>query len=189
MILRRIASISVVLILLAASAFGDEVHERRATAGLKLFRALLAADIKLPAKTVGPNQILIVFLYVNDRRHAENLANRFIHDAKERDSIRGLSIVTEISNDPMLAAYGDRVPAGVFIAESPSRAALASIIGVGIQRHLIVYSPFEGHVESGVLGGLSVEAQVRPFLNRQTLEASQIALKPFFLNVAKVFRQ
>ena len=189
MIRRRITSIVLVLSLVSASAFADEVHERRATAGLKLFRALLAADIKLPAKTVGPNQILIVFLYVNDRRHATNLANRFIQDAKERDNIRGLSIITEITNDPTLAAYGERVPAGVFIAESPSRAALSSIIGVGIQRHLIVYSPFEGHVESGVLGGLSVEAQVRPFLNRQTLEASQIALKPFFLNVAKVFRQ
>ena len=38
---------------------------------------------------------------------------------------------------------------------------------------MIVYSPFEGHVESGVLGGLSVEAQVRPYVNRATLEASQ----------------
>jgi len=189
MIFRRVVSAIVMLSAMCSAAFGDEVHERRATAGLKLFRALLAADIKLPAKTVGPNQILIVFLYVNDRRQASSLASRFIKDAKERDSIRGLSIVTEITNDPTLAGYAERVPAGVFIAESPSRAALSSIIGVGIQRHVIVYSPFEGHVESGVLGGLSVEAQVRPFLNRQTLEASQIALKPFFLNVAKVFRQ
>ena len=188
MIARRLASAILLLSLLSAGAFGDEVHERRATAGLRLFRALLAADIKLPAKTIGPNQILILFIYVNDRRHATDQATRFIDDAKEHDSIRGLSIVTEITNDPTLAAYADRIPAGVFITESPSRAALSSIIGAGIQRHVIVYSPFEGHVESGVLGGLSVEAQVRPFLNEQTLEASQIALKPFFLNVAKVFR-
>lgn len=188
MIVGRVTSVILVLSLMTAGAFADEVHARRATAGLRLFRALLAADIRLPAKTIAPNQILIVFLYVNDRRNASSLAARFIQDAKERDSIRGLSIVTEITNDPTLAAYGERVPAGVFITESPSRAALSSIIAAGIQRRLIVYSPFEGHVESGVLGGLSVEAQVRPFLNRQTLEASQIVLKPFFLNVAKVFR-
>ena len=71
--------------------------------------------------------------------------------------------------------------------ECPVNRALTSIIKYGIGHHVIVYSPFEGHVELGVLGGLSVEAQVRPFLNRATLEASQISLKPFFLSVAKVF--
>ena len=53
---------------------------------------------------------------------------------------------------------------------------------------MIVYSPFEGHVEKGVLGGLSVEAQVRPYVNRATVEASQITLKPFFMEVAKVYQ-
>jgi hypothetical protein len=185
--IRRALSALLVFGLLANGALADEVHERRATAGLRLFRALLAADVRLQTKTVSPNQILIVFVYVADKRHAAELAERFIAEAKERDTIRGLSIVTELTNDPTLASYGDRVPAGVFLTESPSRTALAALIGAGIQRHVIVYSPFEGHVESGVLGGLSVEAQVRPFLNQQTLEASQIALKPFFLNVAKVY--
>lgn len=188
MLVRRTAAIALVLSLLCGAAFGDEVHERRVGSGLRLFRALLAADIKLPAKTIGPGQILIVFFYVNDRRQALELAARFVREAKERDSIRGLSIVTEVTNDPTLASFAGRMPAGVFIAEAPSRAGLMAIIAVGIRNHLIVYSPFEGHVESGVLAGLSVEAQVRPFLNRQTLEASQIALKPFFLNVARVFR-
>jgi hypothetical protein len=86
-----------------------------------------------------------------------------------------------------MAGLGTRAPAGIFIAQAPPRAALSSLIKYGIGHHVIVYSPFEGHVELGVLGGLSVEAQVRPFLNRATLESSQISLKPFFLSVAKVF--
>ncbi|HEX8154652.1 MAG TPA: hypothetical protein VF698_16080, partial [Thermoanaerobaculia bacterium] len=62
-----------------------------------------------------------------------------------------------------------------------------SLVKYGIDRRLIVYSPFEGHVESGVTGGLSVEAQVRPFVNSTTLAASHIALKDFFLKVTKVY--
>jgi hypothetical protein len=38
------------------------------------------------------------------------------------------------------------------------------------------------------LGGLSIEAQVRPYLNRATLESSHITLKSFFLQVAKVYQ-
>jgi len=175
-------------VLLSALTFADEVADRRANAGLRLFRALLAADIELTKKTVAPDQILIVFLYVDDKRRATDFATRFIAEAKERDKLRGMTIATEVTNDPNFAAYGARIPAGVFIAEAPGRQALTSVIKYGIQRHVIVYSPYEGHVESGVLGGLSVEAQVRPYVNRETLEASQISLKSFFLGVAKVYQ-
>ncbi len=65
---------------------------------------------------------------------------------------------------------------------------MQSLVRFGIDRHVIVYSPFEGDVESGILGGLSIEAQVRPYLNRATLESSHIMLKEFFLKVAKVYQ-
>jgi hypothetical protein len=188
MIRVRLTAVVILACLLASSLFADEVHERRATAGLRLFRALLAADMNLPAKIIAPNEVLVVFLYVKDRRRAETLARRFVDEAKDGNKLRGLTVVTEVSNDPSLESHAARSPAGVFIAEAPSRGALGTLIQAGIQRHVIVYSPFEGHVESGVLGGVSVEAQVRPFLNRATLQASQITLKPFFLDVAKVFQ-
>ena len=163
---------------------GDEVNDRRAATGIRLFRALLAADLDLPKKTVATNQLLIVFFYVDDKARAADLAQRFITE----DKIRGLSIATEVTNDPTFAAYDKRVPAGIFIADAPAKQSLTSIIHWGIAHRVIVYSPFEGHVEKGVLGGLSVEAQVRPYVNRATIEASQISLKPFFMEVAKVFQ-
>ena len=39
-----------------------------------------------------------------------------------------------------------------------------------------------------ILGGLSVEAQVRPYVNLSTLSASNISLKPLFFKVTKVYR-
>ena len=165
-------------------ALADEVQDRRAQAGVRLFRSLLAADLDLPKKTTGAS-LLIVFYYVNDKQRAADLARQFEGAAEK---IRGLDVIAEVTNDATFAAYAARVPAAVFLAQPPSRATLQSIIQYGIHNHLIVYSPFEGHVELGVLGGLSVEAQVRPFVNQSTLEASGITLKEFFLKVTKVYR-
>jgi hypothetical protein len=173
------------VLLIAGHALGDDVEDRRANAGVRLFRALMLADTDLSKKTIAPNQLLVVFYYVDDQRRAKDLAARFVQESKE---LRGLAVSTEVSNDPSMETLGARTPAGIFFAQSPNRKSIASLVRYGISKHVIVYSPFEGHVELGVLGGLSVEAQVRPFLNHATLEASQISLKPLFLSVAKVFK-
>lgn len=155
----------------------------RARAGVRFFRSLLAADVDLPRKVIPPDQLLIVFLYVDDPRGANDLMARFGEQTKE---LRGLPVVTEATKD--VAQYAQRVPAGIFITQPPNKKALASIIRYGIDHHVIIYSPYEGHVESGVLGGLFVDAQMRPFVNGTTLTASQITLKDFFLKVAKVYQ-
>ncbi len=161
----------------------EDVQALRARAGVRFFRSLLAADVDLQKKVVPPDQLLIVFLYVDDTRGANDLMARFGEQTKE---LRGLRVVTEATKDVTL--YTERVPAGIFIAQPPNKKALASIIRYGIDHHVIIYSPYEGHVESGVLGGLFVDAQMRPFVNGSTLSASQITLKDFFLKVAKVYQ-
>jgi hypothetical protein len=168
---------------LPLTAIGDDVADRRSEAGSRLFRALLAADLDLAKKTTPANQLLIVFFYTTDARRAGELAKSFAGA-----DVRGLAVSVEVTNDPTFAKYAGRVPAGLFIAEQPSRPVLQSLIRYGIDHRVIVYSPFEGDVENGVLGGLSIEAQVRPMLNQVTLDASHIALKPFFLKVAKVYQ-
>jgi hypothetical protein len=181
---RRPWFLAILLVFLALRAAAEDVQALRARAGVRFFRSLLAADVDLPKKTIPPDQLLIVFFYVDDARGAKDLMARFGEQAKE---LRGLPVVTETTKDATLSAYAQRVPAGLFIAQPPNKKTLASIIKYGIDHHVIVYSPYEGHVESGVLGGLFVDAQMRPFVNGATLSASQITLKDFFLKVAKVY--
>ena len=164
-------------------ASADEVQDRRAEAGVRLFRALLAADLDLAKKTSGNNQLLIAFFYAGDARRAKTAATAFA-----TGDIRGLSVASEATNDPTFASFAGRVPAGIFILDPLPKPALQALIRYGIDHHIIVYSPFEGDVESGVLAGLSIEAQVRPFLNQATLDASHITIKPFFLKVSKVYQ-
>jgi hypothetical protein len=182
--LPRLAAALVAAALFAAPLRADDLTDVRSQAGARLFRALLSADTDIDKKTAD-NKLLIVFLYVDDQARAAALAQRFLGDTKD---IHGIPLAIEFATDPTLAAYKSRVPAGIFIAQPFGSAALKSVVGFGIEHHVIVYSPFEGNVESGVTGGLAVEAQVRPYVNLATLTASSISLKPLFFKVTKVFR-
>lgn len=169
----------------------DAYQDRRAETGTKLFRALLAADLDLERKTTSDGRLLVLFFYTDDRRRADERAKAFAKAATPDaavEPIRGLPVSLEITADPTFAQYARRPTAGIFLAQAPDAATLRTIVRFGIANKVIVYSPFEGHVESGVLGGLAVEAQVRPYINEGTLNASNIRLKDFFLKVTKVYR-
>jgi len=185
----RLLAIAMTLaVALNAPLGADDLADVRAQAGARLFRAFLSADVDVDRKKVERDQILVVFLYTDDRGRAAELAASFAGNAKDAVTIHGAPVLVELSSDTNLANYGSRVPAGIFLVQPPSQNTLKSIIRYGIDHHVIVYSPFEGHVERGVLGGLSVEAQVRPYVNQATLDASNITLKPLFFKVTKVYR-
>jgi hypothetical protein len=175
---------------LPAGLRADAYQDRRAETGIKLFRALLAADLDLERKTTPEGRLLVVFFYTDDRKRADELAKAFGKAASPdtTEPIRGLPVSLDTTADPSFAQYPGRAPAGIFLAQAPDAERLRAIVRFGIAKRVIVYSPFEGHVESGVLGGLAVEAQVRPYINQSTLTASNIRLKDFFLKVTKVFR-
>lgn len=154
--------------------------DRRIEAGLKLFRSLLAADMNLKTKADPEGRLLVVFFFTDDRKGADELSGRL--------GRLELPTLAETTSDPTFSGYENRRPAGIFLTQAPDARSLAEIVRFGIRHSIIVYSPFEGHVESGVLAGLSIEAQVRPYLNLTTLKASNISVKEFFLKVAKVYR-
>jgi hypothetical protein len=183
-----------VLALLAALALrgapvaGESDEDRRSQAGVRLFRSLLAADLDIAKKTDGDGKLLLVVYHTGDRSRAEAVLRSLAGDGKdEPDPVRELPVRLDTTIDPTFAAFAHGPPAGIFLAQPPSQASLKSIVRYGIDHHVIVYSPFEGDVERGVLAGLSVEAQVRPYVNTDTLAASHISLKSFFMKVAKVY--
>ena len=161
----------------------DDNDDRRVRTGARLFRALLAADLAIEHK-VGKDGKLHVQIYARDKGAADGIAELIAPKSDDPDArIRGLELAIETS---AALPSPDKPLAGVFLAQAPDDEVLDQMIGWGIHEHVAVYSPFEGHVERGVLGGIAVEAKVRPYVNMKTLAASGIELKPFFLKVAKV---
>ena len=174
------------VVVVSRPAAASDYDERRGRAAVRLFRSLLTADLGLEQKTLDDGTLLVVFL-AEDAARAKDLTALFAGDGEESGVIRGLPLRIETTADPSLASYRDDPPAGIFIATDLGASALQSLVSFGIANRLVVYSPFEGDVERGVLAGLSVEAQVRPYLNEKTLEASSISLKSFFLKVTKFY--
>jgi hypothetical protein len=123
-------------------------------------------------------------IYSDDERGARRLAEAFA----AAPPICKLPVAAEVASGNDLAALDKRAPAGLFLSEPPPSRALRQVLEIGKARRVLVYSPFEGHVEDGVPGGLAVEAQVRPFVNERALADFRITLKDFFLKAAKVHR-
>jgi hypothetical protein len=170
----------------ALAADGPQDHRNRI--GLGLFRTLLAADRELAEKRLDSGELLILFVHRDDPEGARELMAAFARsdEAGEPEPVRGMPLLLEATADPELAGYDHRRPAGVFLAQELDGAARAAVVRFGIANRVATYSPFEGDVESGVLGGLSVEAQVRPYVNARTLRESGMSLKEFFLAHSKV---
>jgi len=183
---RALAALALI-VALGVPAGADDLADTRAELAARMFRAFLSADVDLDKKAID-NRLVIVFLYNENRQRATSLASNFLGQAKDGGTIHGFPLAVEYSSDISLAAYKSRVPAGIFLAQPVPAQTLRSIARYGIEHHVIVYSPFEGDVERGVLGGIAVEAQVRPYVNWATLSASNINLKELFFKVTKVFR-
>lgn len=164
-------------------ATADYQQERRAQSGVRFLRIVLQADLELDKKTAADGALTVVFFYRSDAAAARKLAEAFAGAG----AIRGLPVKVETTADSAFGVRRERPPAAVFFTEPPSEEHLSRLVEYGIQKHVITFSPFEGEVENGVAAGLSVEAQVRPLINTQTLERSKIVLKPFFLKATKTY--
>ena len=180
---RGLAAATLALLLAAAGRAVDldPDQARRVELGTGWFRGMLTADVDIEKKALPDGRLLVVFVYTDDERRARALAQAFA-----AAPIRKRPLAAEVAAGSDLASYEGRVPAGIFLAQPPGSKPLRQILEFARERRALVYSPFEGHVEEGVPGGLAVEAQVRPYINRRALAASRITLKEIFLQASKV---
>lgn len=171
----------------ATPSVSDDFTERRITAGAKIFRALLAADVDIDRKTGAGGKLRLCLLYIDDPGNAEmasaTLANR------DDPRIRKLKVRIEMLPFAQYIAGDKGQFAGVFLTQRLNAQQLQALMAFANAKHLVVFSPFEGDVERGVQSGIAVEARVRPYLNTRALRAAQVRLKPFFMKVAKAYEE
>ena len=162
----------------------DSFDERRAHVGLKLFRTLVAADLQVADKVGANGNLSIYLVYANNDSAAQEYQQTL---AASFSSVRDVPVKTEVVSLNDILTTNKPKPAAIFVAQQLNDAELQSLVRHSIAKHIILFSPFEGDVEQGVLGGLSVEATVRPLINMHTLSASQLQIKNFYLKVAKQY--
>ena len=177
-----------VLILLSAPSKGlllaDTFTDSRIQVGLKLFRTLVSADLNIVDKTNNDRELPIILVYVSNSSEAHDFLQTLQASFK---SVKDIQVRIDVQALSQLVQNTDRKPAAIFITQPLNEAELTALVKYSIEQHIILFSPFEGDVEKGVLGGLSVQATVRPLINMRTLRSSRIQIKPFYLKVARQY--
>lgn len=182
--LNRALSLLLALTLLCAGASAAEYDQWRVLVGAKLFRSLVAADQQLADKLDAQGRVDLVVLYHEDP-DAPTEALDWLH-GKTRSGIQSHPAI--IRKLPLGAlTTQSNVPSALFIAERLPDTLLQAVIQYANSRGIVLYSPFEGDVEAGVFAGVSVEAQVRPYINREAMRAAGLSIKPFFLKIARTY--
>jgi hypothetical protein len=175
----------VAIVYAAQPSVSDDFTERRISAGVKIFRALLAADVDIVRKTGSSGELRLCLLYTHDTGNAEMAAATLGH--RDDSRIRKMKIKIEILSFAEFIADHRGRSAGVFLTQRLDEEKLLALTALANERRMVVFSPFEGDVERGVQSGIAVEERVRPYLNTKALSAAQVRLKPFFMKVAKVY--
>ncbi len=162
----------------------DEREQRLIRAGLDLFPSLLAADLDITQKHNSEGKLLLVLLCIDKEKIEAEMAQHLMKIEK----IRGIPIRVEISDDISFEFFSSHKPAGVFLLQ-PFEQELVSIIQFTRKHSVIVFSPFEGDVKRGILGGIMVSDRILPHINMNALQLSGIRLKPFFLRVSERYEE
>ncbi len=175
--------IAVILLLCNTSAAVDR-DELRLKAGLDLFPSLLTADLEITKKQGRDGFLRLVLIYTDNKFQALEMSRTLTRLKK----IRGIPIRVDISNELNMSSLSEDPPAGIFITQ-PLGNELNDVVKYAIDNHIILFSPFNGDVEKGVMGGLYISDRVLPFINMASMKSSGIQIKQFFMRVSVVYEQ
>ncbi|WP_221796290.1 hypothetical protein [Oceanobacter mangrovi] len=180
-----------VLLLLSTpshSLFADAASDRRVRVGLNLFRTFVATDMSLEQRTTVAGKLRIVVLYVARDHQAKDYLLVLQQSLGEALGDTALPLELEVLPlEQLLKLPAEQMPASAFVAERLDDNERQQLVNFAIQHRIAVFSPFEGDVENGILGGLSVTASVKPAVNLSTMKASRLAFKRFYLSVARLY--
>jgi hypothetical protein len=169
------------LLVISFSPTADSFTERRTSVGLKLFRSMLVANTAYQQKITDLDTLRVKIIFNHGLAKAQTLKQSLIADSAK---LHGKAVVFELISIKDYLQSNDKI-LGLFIAEKIDHASLQALIDKSITTQTLLFSPFKGDVEKGVLGGISVESKVRPFINMKTLNASKVTIKSFYLRVSK----
>ncbi len=169
-----------VLLALTGRLSASDGEAPRVWAGLDLFPSLLAADENIAEKQGSDGKLLLLLMYADEKEAAAEMS---LHIEKI-GKIRNTPIRVETAES--LKNYENTKVAGIFLTQK-MRDEFDSVLQYGKDRHVIVFSPFEGDVERGASGGIIISDRMIPYINAESMRLSDIRIKSFFLRIAEQY--
>lgn len=174
-----IVLIDIIILLSCSMAGAVGRDELRVKAGLDLFPSLLTADLDIADKKGNDGFLTLLLIYTDDRSQVMKMAGVL----GSLEKIRKIPIRVEITNDLTMSSFKDNPPAGIFIAQ-PLGDKLSDVVYYAVNNSIVLFSPFKGDVEKGVLGGIRISDRVLPYINISSMKSSGIRIKQFFMRVS-----
>jgi hypothetical protein len=180
-----VAAVLFVVMGVAADNLGyaDEEENRRVDISLSVFPRIVAVDNNFRSKLNPEHKVELVFIYREDEERAQSLVELLISKNK---NIGGMSVaVSAVGIKNIFNASGESRPTAMFISERLNDDDLKKVVAIAKKNSCIVFSPFTGDVERGVMVGLSVTNRVKPYFNVQALKNSNVSINALLMKMSK----
>ncbi|WP_455208219.1 hypothetical protein [Kaarinaea lacus] len=167
---------------LISVGLANEATDRRVQISLPLFPRIVAVDNKFQEKLTDDNKARLVFVYDRDKLKANELAKSVGEANKNIVNVRvdtvSVQLVEQLKENTV-------TPTAIFVAEPLGEADFKELVLYGINKGIIVFSPYSGDVERGATVGLAITSRVFPYFNSSTLEASGVEINQLLLDMSK----
>jgi hypothetical protein len=163
--------------------YADEEENRRVDISLSIFPRIVAVDNNFRSKLNSENKVELAFIYSEDKERAQSLVEMLITKNK---NIGGMGVSARAVNLRKLLNFSKEIKlTAIFITERLKDGDLKKIVKIAEENSCIVFSPFTGDVERGVVVGISVTNRVKPYFNIRALERSKIVINALLMKMSK----
>ena len=165
--------------------YADEEDQRRVDISLSIFPRIVAVDNDFREKLVDKNKVQLLFLYAENKKRAENLAEKM---EEENKNIGGMGVmVSAMSISSATKEQEEKKPTAIFISERLSDEDLKKVMAFAEAEKRLVFSPFSGDVERGAMVGISVTNRVKPYFNLHALRRSKVDINALLMKMSKIY--
>ncbi len=178
--------ITIVFVLFNAKLSCADSDPAQVRMGLKLFRTILASDVRIRDKSVD-DLLHLVLVYKKNKSKAKMYANKLYSFGRGRNKgkIKKHKIKIHLLSTDELHQLESIHPAGIFILDRIPDAVVRHIARYATENSIISFSPYDGDVVKGITAGIVIEATVRPLINTHVLKQANIRLKSYYLKISK----
>jgi len=164
-------------------AFSSDANTlRRLSISAAIFPRIVGVDLNLENKLDKDNNAKLIIIYTTNKSAAVKI-KQIIH--KKVPHISGHKVTIELLPVDRASAETIESATGLFLAEPLEQSAFRRINQNCINKSRVCFSPFPGDVENGMLAGIYIGAQIRPFFNKNSLKKSNINVNPVLLKASR----
>lgn len=174
----------ILLCVVYTHAFADAKQERRLSISVSIFPRIVAVDEGLESKLDENNNIHLAVIYYDDSSKAIDIASKM---TQKISNIAGKNIVVEsIKYSELLKNNAPRIT-GAFLVEPVNADIRNQLVRYFTRQGILLFSPFEGDVENGVMASIFIGSKIRPYFNISSIEKAGIKLKSAIIGVSKLY--